>query len=272
MPVKLAVIVSTYNWKESLTVSLRSLFAQSRLPDEILVADDGSCEDTRERIDELRAESPVPLKHIWHEDKGFRLAEIRNRAIAETDAEYIVTIDGDIIAHRCFCEDHLAVARPGFFVQGVRAKLMRGVTERILKAGRCRHWLRILGVHKHGNLIRSRLLSRILSRNFTVNKKILGCNMAFWREDILRVNGYNERYVGFGGEDHDFAIRLLNAGLSFHYCKHRALACHLYHPMRRPPPKCQNGKLLSDTIEYRSTWCEIGIDRHAVDRTMNDVV
>jgi len=262
MSVKLAIIVSTYNWKEALTVSLRGLFAQSRPPDEILVADDGSRDDTRECIEQLRAESPVPIRHVWQTDDGFRLAEIRNRAIAATDADYIVTIDGDIVVHPRFCEDHLSIARPDFFVQGVRAKLLARPTRRILETGRCDRWLRFVGMKKRGNLIRSPLLSHIFSRTLRVNKKILGCNMAFWRDDILQVNGYDERYVGFGGEDHDIAVRLFHAGITCRYSKHLALACHLDHPIRSTPPGCRNAEMLQEAICRQTIRCEKGIDRH----------
>ena len=114
----LSLIITTYNWKEALEVSLGSAFKQTILPCEIIVADDGSRSDTGEMVKRVAALSPVPVIHSWQEDKGFRLARSRNRAIAKARGEYIVLVDGDIILENHFIEDHLGFARPGFFIQG----------------------------------------------------------------------------------------------------------------------------------------------------------
>ena len=110
-----SLIISTYNNPEYLYLTLKSVMNQRRLPDEILIADDGSGEATRTLVEEMAAESFVPLRHIWHEDEGFRLGAIRNKAIAEAKGEYIIQIDGDIVLHPPFVADHVKMAREGWF-------------------------------------------------------------------------------------------------------------------------------------------------------------
>lgn len=108
-----SVIVATYNRPDALEMCLKSLMEQSRLPDEIVVGDDGSGAGTKDVIERMARISPAKIVHVWQEDKGFRLARIRNKAVLASMGEYIIQIDGDIIAHHRFVEDHLRYARPG---------------------------------------------------------------------------------------------------------------------------------------------------------------
>ena len=116
----ISLLISTYNWKEALRQSLLSIFNQTVLPHEILIADDGSTDDTRLLIEEMREMSPVPIVHLWQEDDGFRVASIRNKAIARATGDYIVQIDGDIFVNRHFIQDHIEMAEEGYFVCGSR--------------------------------------------------------------------------------------------------------------------------------------------------------
>lgn len=119
---KLSLIISTYNSPEALRVTLESVLRQAIYPREIIIADDGSDESTATVIKEFTSKSPVPLRHVWHENRGFRLAAIRNRAIAAATGDYIVQIDGDIILDPFFIADHIDSARNGHFVCGSRVQ------------------------------------------------------------------------------------------------------------------------------------------------------
>src|SRR3954471_9553529 len=113
---QVSLIVTTYNWPSALALTLQSVAAQTLLPTEVLVADDGSGLETHELVQQWGAKLPCTLKHVWHEDRGFRLSRSRNRAIAATTGDYIVLIDGDMFLHRRFIEDHVSCARPDCFV------------------------------------------------------------------------------------------------------------------------------------------------------------
>ena len=128
----ISVIVSTYNRPDALGACLRSLGRQTMTNFEIVVADDGSGPQTRDVIDAWTPKLNVPLRHVWQEDRGFRLAEIRNRAIAATSGDYLIFLDGDCIAPSGFVAAHRALAEPGFFVGGNRVLLSRALTEDIL--------------------------------------------------------------------------------------------------------------------------------------------
>ena len=118
-----SLMISTYNWKEALSLCLYSVFAQTVKPCEILIADDGSRDDTKQLIDKMRTKTDIPIVHVWHEDKGFRLSAIRNRSIERAKGDYIIQIDGDILLDKHFIADHLELAEKGYFVCGSRVHL-----------------------------------------------------------------------------------------------------------------------------------------------------
>ena len=105
---KVTILVSTYNWPAALELSLRSMFSQTVLPDEIVIADDGSTAETAELINRLKQETNIPIKHVWHEDKGFRKTIVLNQAIAQATGDYILQVDGDVILSPYFVQDHLS--------------------------------------------------------------------------------------------------------------------------------------------------------------------
>ena len=259
---QLSLIVTTYNWKEALEVSLRSAIQQTILPDEIIVADDGSRTDTGDVVAQMADLSPVPVVHSWQEDKGFRLARSRNRAIASARGEYIVLVDGDIVLERHFIEDHLGFARPGFFIQGTRVLLNRELSLQVLANKTMLPTFCRRGVENRKNCLRSKVLSRL----FSFTSKSLGgiktCNFAFHKQDAIGVNGFNEDFVGWGREDSEFTVRLLNSGIRRQNMKFNGVAYHLYHPMNDRTRLENNDEILRHTIARRLTWCAKGLDQY----------
>lgn len=257
-----SLIVSTYNWPDALRLCLSSAMHQSLLPDEIIVADDGSGEETRKVVESFRRISPVPLIHVWHEDRGFRLAEIRNRAFAAAKGDYIIQIDGDMILHENFVYDHKFVAEKGHFVSGTRGMVSMTLTRKILG----REFLPLSwyskGINHRLNAIRQTFFSRLYTR-MAKYRYVKGCNMAFWRDDLVRVNGYDENFVGWGGEDNELASRLRNTGLIQKRVKFRCVAFHLYHGSERDESNlAANNVILDRSMAEKRTRCEEGLDRH----------
>src|SRR5690606_36898742 len=119
-----SLLISTYNWPEALELVFNSLSAQTQMPDEILVADDGSGKETTNLIENFRVETNIPLKHIWHEDEGFRRTFILNKAIAASESDYIIQIDGDCIMHKNFVEDHIKSTSENTFLFGSRVNIL----------------------------------------------------------------------------------------------------------------------------------------------------
>lgn len=266
---RISLIVTTYNWKEALALVLHSAAAQSRLPDEVIVADDGSRDDTRSLIRELARAYPVPLRHVWQEDRGFRVARCRNRAIAAARGDYVISIDGDLVLHRHFVADHLSLASPKRFLQGGRLRASPRETARLLAGGRPRFDWGMDGdfTHRWDFKRRHALRCPWLAWCMGGRGRVMGCNMSFWRADLLRVNGFDERMEGYGDEDLELAARLLNAGLRQRQLKFAALALHLDHPTRASAfdPSTPNKQILTATEELGLTHCERGISDHLVE-------
>lgn len=271
-------MISTYNWEEALALVLRSAAAQSRPPDEVIVADDGSGERTAILLKEIARSFPVPLRHVWQPDEGFRVARSRNRGIAAARGEYLIQIDGDMIMHRHFIADHLQLARPGFFQQGTRIRTTLAETERLLSGGEPKFgWWVDAYYRKTGDFstyhygrrhhtLRMMWLARLKSRS---TGHPMGCNISFWRHDLLRVNGYDERMRGYGSEDLELDERLHRAGLRRSQIKFAALALHLEHKSIAPPdpsdPSLPNNRILRESRAEGRIWNANGVDGHAVE-------
>lgn len=253
-----ALLISTYNYPEALFHCLQSIKRQTVMPDEVIIADDGSRDDTRKVVDDFRKEVNIDVKHVWHEDKGFRLAEIRNRGIMRAESDYILQIDGDIVMDRNFVRDHKHFACKGCFYGGSRARFSEESTKEFLNKEAFEPYFLFKGLELRENAIRATWLTPL----FYKKKRIIGCNMAYWRQDALDVNGYNEDIIGWGHEDLEFANRLRNNGIERRHIKFAALCYHIWHKFQ---PRIDDAEHLSYARSvYGSgvTRCEKGIDSH----------
>jgi glycosyltransferase involved in cell wall biosynthesis len=217
----ISVIVTTYNREDALDAVLRSLARQNDSDFEVIIADDGSGEATAKLVDAWKAKFSRRLDHVWHADRGFRAAEIRNRAILAARGVYCVFLDGDCIVRPDFVAAHRRLAEPGWFVTGNRVLLSAGLTTKVLRekltpeAWSLRRWFaeRWRGdVNRLSALLHLPIgpLRRIRQR---VWQGARSCNLAIWRADLDRVDGFDADYSGWGKEDSDIIVRLLHAGL-----------------------------------------------------------
>lgn len=261
-PTAISLVVSTYNWPRALELVLQSVRRQKRLPEEVLVADDGSRDDTRALIAREMETFPVPLIHIWHDDNGFRLAAIRNKAIAAARGEYIVQIDGDILLHPGFFEGHQAFAQRGSWAQGSRAMLGPDCTARLLRGDACRLGAFTRGLKSRPNAVYAPCLARFVRGPKDSMTRIRGAHMAFWREDLVRVNGYDEEIEGWGREDSELATRLSHAGVQRRNIKFSAVAYHLWHKPATSEHLARNHERLERTRALQLTRAALGLDRY----------
>lgn len=257
VPVKTSVIVTTYNSPAYLATVLNGYVQQTRMPDELVVADDGSTRETADVIDRFRSSAPFPVIHVWHEDRGFRAAAIRNKAVSASFGDYIVFTDGDCIPSPTFIADHLHLSRKKSFIQGKRMLLSREasgavaryrVVDLFFHALRgdlrgCHHLIRIPGVAvKKGGL-----------------RGIKTCNLSLYREDIVAVNGFNEDFTGWGREDAEFAARLFAFGLKRIDPLFSAVVLHLWHRENSRDNLSLNDKLLQEGVVSGSHFCPNGL-------------
>ena len=262
-----SIIISTYNRPDALKKCVESIFMQTQFPDEIVIADDGSGRETVELVSRLKESSPVKMLHVWQEDNGYQLARIRNRSFAAASGEYLVQIDGDLILDRHFVSDHLRMAKLGTFVGGARTMMDEDLTKMVLN-GEVR--FEDIPTYKdhlrlRSNAVRSRflsLLAYLYQRHRRNYKYVFGCNMAFWKKDLLTVNGYDESFKGWGKEDNELTVRLQNAGVKLRFIKFGAMTYHLHHKVADLSSMMANEEKLNQTIKEGLTFAPSGISNY----------
>lgn len=258
------LVITTHERPDALERVLDAVTAQSRPPDELIVADDGSGPTTAEVVGRHAARAAYAVHHVWQLHEGFRAGRIRNAAIARTRCEYVVLLDGDMVAHPDFLADHLALARPGHFSQGVRIPLDASATRRMLDVldalpGPLSPGL---GVVRRAYALRSLPLAGFARRAANAFVAIKACNQGFWRQDLLAVNGFDEAMSGWGSEDKELCARLQNAGVRRQTLLFAAVAWHLDHPPASRSRAAANRARWQESIRLRRTRCEAGIDAH----------
>ena len=266
----ICVIVTTYNRPDALAAVLEGYLAQDGAEFEMIVADDGSTDETRRVVAEYAGRAPFALRHVWQEDRGFRAAAIRNRALAATGAEYIVFTDGDCVPSPAFVLRHRALAEPGCFLAGSRILLSERFTAEVLArrlpihAWGARQWI---AARLRGDV--NRLLPLLRLPDSALRKwaprqwrGARTCNFSAWRMDLLRVNGLDESYSGWGLEDSDLVIRLLHAGVTHKSARFSAPLFHLWHREQDRGSLARNQRLLDDIIASRRIEALLGVNQY----------
>lgn len=227
------LIISTYNWPEALEACLKSVMKQSILPTEIIIADDGSTFETKDVICKYKKIISAPIIHVWHEDKGFRKTIILNKAIKKVSTDYIIQIDSDIILNKYFIEDHLCLAEKKCFVRGSRTILNNTISLNYLKYNRLPLLTKLfLSIEQPMHFVRLwPIISKLATRKVSSGEKVKGCNISFWKSDILEINGYNNELKGWGHEDEELCLRLVNLGVMKKTVRFSAIAAHLHHKL-----------------------------------------
>ena len=257
----ITVVLATYNWPEALDLCLQSLQTQTDRHFEICIADDGSKPDTTELIRRWQAQSVVPIRHDWQEDQGFRKSRILNQAIAHAQGEYLVFLDGDCIVQPDFIARHRALSAPGFLVTGARVLLSESITRQLCAS---REWdakrfmqqsmmMRMRGqLNKWLPLICK--LPDHVGRHYRefVWRRIKGCNMAAWREDVMRIGGFDEGLEGWGHEDADVVFRLQAAGVRRKSGSWSTEVLHLWHRMASKETAEKNAAIVRAKILAKS--------------------
>jgi len=258
---RISLIVTTYNRPDALLVVLKSIQNQRIKPFEVIIADDGSDNSTKTLIDTFALTSGLSIIHSYQEDLGFRVSESRNKAISISKGEYIVLIDGDMVLHPEFINDHSLCAEEGFYLQGSRVLLNRKKTREVLSAQRFFFHVLGNGSKNRLNAIHSNFLSKIFSIRKSVLNGVRSCNMSFYRKDCININGFNSEFIGWGREDSDFVARLFNNGIGRKTLKFSAIQFHLWHDESNRKTLLANDKLLQKTIDENLNWCDGGVNK-----------
>lgn len=272
-----SLIITTYNHPQALKLCLHYVSRQLLLPMEIIIADDGSTPSTKKVIDQYARLCPVPVIHIWQQDEGFRLSQIRNKAIACAKGAYIIQIDGDVLMHPKFVYDHLSIAREGYFVVGSRVRLPMKFSLAMLAGNRHPTIRQLIWQGRDKlNALRLPLLTHLLKSTYKTRGKHIfcakGCNMAFWKADLLKINGYNEQIRGWGSEDEELVIRLMKSGTRKLFMKMSGIVFHIWHKAASRDREEENKRTMQQAIHSKTYRCVKGIDQYVqnqwADRTI----
>lgn len=234
---EISVIFSTYNSEEWLEKVILGFSVQTFRNFEIIIADDGSREATKNLIDKLRTEIDIPIIHVWQEDNGFQKSQILNKAILASTSDYLIFTDGDCIPRKDFVEVHDKFREKGYFLSGGYFKLPMDISKLISKDDiinqRCfdLNWLKANGLpssFKNIKFLASGLGSKILNFVTPTNASWNGHNSSGWKQDLMEVNGFNQE-MQYGGQDRELGERLFNKGLKSKQIRYSAICVHLDH-------------------------------------------
>lgn len=262
-----SVVVCTYEAPRELDLVLASLARQSRAPDEVLVADDGSGEPTRRVVDEWRARLAFPLVHVRQADVGYRKARIANEAVRRSIGDHLLMLDGDSFPHRAWVEDHASAADGRTVLCGRRVKLGPRISTTLkredVERGRFDNVLnpRLLASALSGDTQRLSLGIRLpMSLVRTLHprpRKLMGVNFSVPRAAFLAVNGYDQAWTVYGHEDRDLELRLIRAGWPMRALLNRAVVFHVWHKEREKSDRTRELLLRAETSDR--VRCEAGI-------------
>ncbi|MDE6258788.1 MAG: glycosyltransferase [Muribaculaceae bacterium] len=273
----ISVIVAVYNNFRWLRLVLDSMRMQSYKNFEVVIADDGSSEETVREITNYISRYPdLRIIHFWQKDEGWRKNKCLNEAIRRSSGEYLIFIDGDCIPHPRFIEDHRRLRRKGVVMGGRRVESEKALSDMIEKwevlpadfFSKSRKFIMgRLGKETIGRILSQ--LRRTIRFPFVLGKGIglkrqgiLGANFGIYREDIEKVNAFDERYVDPGtGEDTDLDARLENAGIRHIKASHYALMIHRHHKRLFWGAK-NNADLLQSVKENGTTYVETGLNQN----------
>lgn len=271
MPGLISVIITTYNWPAALAACLQSLLAQQDSQFEIIIADDGSTQTTRELIASLAVGTKIHIQHVWHEDKGFRAGTIRNKAVTECKGDYIVFVDGDCVVFPNYISRHRVLAEAGFFVPGNRLLLSEHFTQQVLQENIALHsqtWAYFFKLRLNGKINRLLPLLHIRINQFRYWhpkrwQNAMACNLAFWKEDLIKVNGFDEIFEGWGFEDSDLVIRLIHLGIKRKEGRFALPVLHLWHKQNDRSQHDTNYQRLLERLQDESFfYSKLGVNQY----------
>jgi glycosyltransferase involved in cell wall biosynthesis len=266
-----SVIISTYNSPRWLQKVLWGFAAQDRHDFEIVIADDGSTDDTRALIEQMRSALPMTLRHVWQTDDGFQKCRILNKAIVAAEGEYLIFTDGDCIPRADFVTTHLREAQDGYFLSGGYFKLPMNVSEAItqddIRSQRAFdvQWLASQGLkrsHKDFKLTAKGWVSSLFNTLSPARKTWNGNNSSCAKHYALAVNGFDER-MQYGGEDCEFGDRLKHHGLKAKRIRFSTVCIHLDHARGYVKPEMleKNRRIRAQTMQNRTVRSPLGLDQ-----------
>ena len=264
-----SIVISTYNSTKWLEKVLYGYNNQTYRMFEIVIADDGSTNETKALLERIQKEVFFPIVHVWHEDNGFQKSQILNKAIVKCNTSYIIMSDGDCIPRNDFVEQHIKYREEGFFLSGGYFMLPMDISDKITKddiyAARCFdvRWLKKNGLKssfKNNKLSAGTTKAAVLNAVTPTNASWNGHNASGWKKDIVAINGFDER-MQYGGQDRELGERLFNLGINSKQIRYNAVVIHLDHPRgyKNEASIAKNQAIRKSTRDKKKQWTPYGI-------------
>lgn len=257
-----SLIIATYNWPEALNLVLKSVANQVVLPTEIIIADDGSTQETANIIEHYQKQFAIPVLHVWQEDNGFRKATILNKAIAKASGKYIIQVDGDCILHSHFVKDHLDFSKANTYLFGSRVNIQESYVKTLFLNKKINFNVFSKHIKKRTRALYLPILSSLYKEQKTFSSKFRGCNTSYFKSDFIAVNGYNEDFKGWGREDSELALRFHNFGLLARRIRYKGIVFHIYHEEKSKNQLKINNEIEKNTITNKIIWTTNGINKY----------
>ena len=257
----ISILLATYNWPQALKLCLESLATQTDTDFEIIIADDGSTQETKNLIERIQQTHPISIQHLWQEDQGFRKTAILNQAINAAHGDYLVFLDGDCIVQPDFVARHRALSQKGYLVTGSRVLLDESLTAQLLTSP---SWNfksfteKLLSYRLSGGINKYWPLKIKLGngswRDYQkfVWRRIKGCNMACWKADAEAINGFDESMTGWGHEDADFVFRLQRHHIKRKSGSWSTEVLHLFHKIHDQTNAAENARRVRAMIQAKA--------------------
>ena len=263
---RVSIVITTYNWPEALSAVLDTVAKQNQLPHEVIIADDGSGDATKSVIEQHTTGFPCPIVHVWHEDNGYQVAKIRNQAVATATGDYLIFIDGDCLLRSDFVASHISLSRPNSFISGNRVLLSESYTNEILTSSINLSSIKAFDLHKDQTNRRWSLLPIPLGPLRRLHPKtwkgVKACNMSVHTRDFVKTNGYDDDYEGWGYEDSDLIVRLLNNDVHRIGGRFATTVLHLWHGSNKSFLEQGNWERLQKTISDKRKKAVNGINKY----------
>lgn len=269
--------IAFYNSPKLWEMMLAALERQTFTDFEVIFCDDGSRPEVVEELKKSFEKTKIAVKHLWHEDRGFRKNRIMNWGIFESSSEYLIYVDQDCLPHPEFIKEHLQNRQAKTVLCGRRLNLTPWVS-RMLTPSKIRDgfieknlwWIVPFGCYMKDNngikgiYLKSPFLRKYFNRKF---RGIVGCNFSVFKQDMLDINGFDFRYEAAGtGEDTDIEFRLKLNQVKMKPFTHTAVQYHVWHKLlsRQSP----NEDIFREVVRQGSITTEHGLKEQLKELTI----
>jgi len=271
---EISLCVVTYQRPRNLSLVLESIAAQQGVDGkmELVVTDDGSTDNTPHVVEAFRRRVSFPVQFITHPHITFQLARCRNKGAAATRSPYLLFLDGDCVLPPHHVATHLAKRRPGVAISGDAGRMDRTTSERITEETiRRGDFSGFLSVKERLRLwtLDTKIRLYTLMRHPTKPRRLQGGDFSIWREDYERVNGFDENFCGWGGEDYDLGRRLRRAGVRLASVLRWTCSYHVWHPVDVTKPDVP--RQTRNAVHLRRKGKLIRCRNGLVKRTLHDI-